>query len=166
VLELKLKNKLMNKAGRLLARRLYSRGEMKLKLARFAETKDVEPVLDRLQELNLLNDGNYAYNFALYRIRQEGWGPIKVLHSLIRRHVEPDLAQSAIERVRQEESDESVLNEYIEKSFRKGAVPASRKELRKLIDHLRRRGFLDDTIYKSLRQRIPAAVWRTFDMGD
>jgi SOS response regulatory protein OraA/RecX len=166
VQEPEFKNKLMNKAGRLLARRLYSCGEMRLKLARFADEQDVEAILERLLELNLLNDSNYAYNFALYRIRQQGWGPIKVLHSLIRRKVEPVVAQSAIERVRQDENDEAVLSGYLDKAFGKGLVPKDRKDLRKLINHLRQRGFQDDTIYTTLRQKIPATVWRTFDMGD
>jgi SOS response regulatory protein OraA/RecX len=166
VQELELKNKLMNKAGRLLARRPFSCGEMRLKLARFADQEDVEAILKRLQEVNLLNDSNYAYNFALHQIRQQGWGPIKVLHSLILRKVEPVVAQSAIERVRQDESDEAVLSGYLDRSFEKSLVPRDRKDLRKLINHLRRRGFQEDTIYKTLRQKIPAKVWRTFDMGD
>ncbi len=164
--EPELKNKLMNKAGRLLSRRLYSCGEMRLKLAPFADEEGIEEALKRLQELNLLNDSDYAYNLALYQMRQQGWGPNKVLHNLLRRKVEPDVAQAAIERVRQNEGFESLLAGYLEKALRKGSVPKHRKDLQKLINRLRRRGFQDDTIYTILRQKFPASLWRNYNVGE
>jgi SOS response regulatory protein OraA/RecX len=54
--------KLLQKAGRLLAWRAYSRGELEAKLRSQAEEKEIQAVLGRLEELNLLNDEQYAYN--------------------------------------------------------------------------------------------------------
>ncbi len=48
--------KLLNKAGAILGRRPHSRGELRLKLLRYGAETEVEAALDRLQELNLLND--------------------------------------------------------------------------------------------------------------
>lgn len=159
-------DKLMNRAGRLLARRLYSCGELRQKLLPFASEHEVDATLSRLKELNLLNDSNYAYNLALFQIAKQGWGPIKALHSLLRYKVAPEVAQEAIERVRQDESFENALTRYLEKIFRKGPAPQNRKDLVKLINRLRRRGFEEDTIFNTLRQKMPAALWRTYDFGD
>jgi len=150
----------------LLSRRLYSCGEMRLKLLPFAGEEEVDATLKRLKELNLLNDSNYAYNFALFQIVKQGWGPVKALHSLLRRKIAPEVAEAAIERVRQDESYEDALTRYLEKVFRKSSVPENRKDLVKLINRLRRRGFEEDTIFNTLRRKIPAAAWRAFNTGD
>jgi SOS response regulatory protein OraA/RecX len=166
VQEQEVKLKLMNKAGRLLSHRLYSCGEMRLKLLPFANEQEVDAALTRLKELNLLNDGNYAYNLALFQIAKQGWGPAKAFHSLLRHKIAPEEAQLAIERVEKEESYEVALTRFLEKSFRKSPVPQNRSDLTRLINRLRRRGFADATIFNTLRQKIPAAVWRTFDSGE
>jgi regulatory protein len=160
------KDKLMHRAGRLLGRRLYSCGEMRLKLLPFASEQEVDATVARLKELDLLNDNNYAYNLALFQIVKQGWGPVKALHSLLRRKVAPEVAQAAIERVRQDESYEAALSGYLETIFRKSSVPQNRKDLLKLLNRLRRRGFEEDTIFNTLRRKIPASAWRIFDMGD
>jgi SOS response regulatory protein OraA/RecX len=159
-------NKLMNKAGRLLARRLYSCGEMKLKLLPLANEQEVDATLKRLKELDLLNDSKYAYNLGLFQVAMQGWGPVKVLHYLLRHRVAPEVAHLAIERIQLDESYEVALTRYLEKTFRKSPLPQNRKDLVKLINRLRRRGFEDDTIFSILRQKIHAGVWRKFDMGE
>jgi SOS response regulatory protein OraA/RecX len=158
--------KLLQKAGRLLARRAYSRGELEAKLRSRAEEKEIRAVLDRLEELNLLNDEHYAYNFAHCRMRHEGWGPLKVLHALLRHEVASHLAESAIERVRKETGDGPLLQEYLAGYCAKYGLPQDRKAIRKLVSRLRRRGFQEEVIYSVLRQNIPAAVWHRFDTGE
>ena len=97
----------MQKAGSLLARRSYSRGELRSKLATLGEGQRIESVLDRLEELNLLNDGEYAYNSASRWIKQDGWGPLRVHDLLLRREVPASIAQTAIERVLHDISEAS-----------------------------------------------------------
>ncbi len=158
--------KLLGKAGAILARRAHSRGEMRLKLAKFGDPEAVERVLDRLEAVNLLNDMDYAYNFASSRIRQEGWGPLKVRQSLLRRHVEPQVTEEALSRLRQEIGDDAILGDYLERFCQKGGLPHDRKGLRRLINHLRRRGFGDETIYSTLRREVPAAAWEEIETGE
>ncbi len=157
---------LMTRAGRLLSRRSYSRGELRRKLAHLAEEGCVEQVLDHLEELNLLNDSDYAYNFALCRMKQDGWGPLKVLQSLMRREVAQALAESAIDRIRQENDESALLQEYVERHCRKIGMPQDLKGIRRLVSHLNRRGFQEEIIFKALREQIPAAAWRRFETGD
>jgi SOS response regulatory protein OraA/RecX len=156
----------MQKAGRLLARRAYSRGELEARLCADPDEAGLEAVLRRLEELNLLNDEQFAYNFALCRMMQDGWGPIKVLHSLLRRRVEAHLAESAIERVRQEIGDGSLLQGFLADYCSKHRLPEDRRSIQRLVSRLKRRGFAEETIYSVLRRTIPAEAWRCFDSGD
>ncbi len=158
--------KLLGRAGNLLARRAYSRGEMRAKLAGLAEAGEVEATLDRLEDLNLLNDSEYAYNFASGRMRAQGWGPIRVRHSLLRRHITPQLIEAALDRVRVEVGDETILREYLSRHCRKAGLPKDRRGIQKLVGHLQRRGFCDASIYETLRRVIPGAAWESFETGE
>lgn len=158
--------KLMHKAGALLARRAYSRGQLRDKLAPLGETEQIESVLDRLEQLKLLNDAEYAYNSASRWIRQEGFGPAKVHHLLRRRQISGAVAEGAIERVRRETSDRDALADYLLRRSRTRPLPADRKAIRKLMMSLGRRGFSQEVIWEVLRRKIPASAWREFDTGE
>jgi len=156
----------MQKAGALLGRRAYTCGELRAKLTSAGDPVEIEEVLTHLQDVGLLNDEEYAYNFASRRINEMAWGDGKVYHSLVRRHISSHLAEAAIQRVHQEISEEVVLSRYLEKKASRGGMPSDRKGIRKLIAHLRSRGFSEDHIWRCLRDKVPAASWRRFEMGD
>jgi SOS response regulatory protein OraA/RecX len=158
---------LLRKAGALLAHRAYSRGELKSKLAGLADEAQIGAVLNHLQQLNLLNDADYAYNFALHRIRQQGWSPAKAQHALVRRQVEMPVIERALERVQNEAGDQSaIIVEYIHKRCGKNGLPTEPKGVRKLILHLRQRGFDEDQILDALRRLFPAAALQPFETGE
>ena len=156
---------ILRKAGTLLGRRAYSRGELRDKLSGLAGPDLIEETLNRLEDLKLLNDSDYAYNFASNRIRQRGWGPVKVYHSLIRRQVSPGVAESALEKVREEAGESHWLESYLKKYWRTRHLPRNRKEIARLVVHLRQRGFHEEAILQILRSTIPSEVWRSFDAG-
>ena len=157
---------LMKKAGDLLSHRAYSRGEMGEKLGKVAGEHQVEDALDRLEQLNLLNDAEYAYNFALYRIKRDGWGPDKVHHSLARRHIAKKTIQHVLEKIRSELGEEFALVEYLQKHCRKQGLPNDPKGVQKLVAHLRRRGFDESVILRALEPVIPATVMQRFETGE
>jgi regulatory protein len=166
VMDGELQKTLMKKAGSLLARRAYSRGELQVKLAKMAGDSEIESVLNRLQQLNLLNDADYAYNFAVHKIRHEGWGPAKVRDSLLRRHLSQATIESALQRIPNELGDEQVIIECIKKRCGKQAPPTGPKEVQKLIFYLRRRGFDNDAIFCALKSMLPAAAIQRFETGE
>ncbi len=157
---------LLKKAGALLARRSFSRGELRSRLAKFSDNMQVETALDRLVSLNLLNDEDYAYNFALHRIKQQGWGPARVLDSLLKRQVEQRTIDSAMARIRNEVDEETTLDFYVKQYCKINGVPASPKDIKRLISHLRRRGFDEDDVYRALRQAMPDAVPQSYETGE
>jgi regulatory protein len=161
-----LQKAILKKAGSLLNRRAYSRGELRIKLGKMAGDSEIESALNRLEQLNLLNDSDYAYNFALYRIQREGWGPAKVRHSLIGRHLSQAAIDSALQRVRNELDEEIVLSEHIQKYWRKRMPPKDWKDFQKLILHLRRRGFDNNAISRALKRMVPSDAIPSFETGE
>jgi SOS response regulatory protein OraA/RecX len=157
---------LFKKAGALLARRSYSRGELRSILVKVADQAQVEIALKRLESLNLLNDVEYAYNFALGRMRRQGWGPAKVLDSLLKRQVEQSKIESAMARIQNEESEESPLDLCIKQYCTKRGRPSDTKDFKKLVSHLRRRGFDEDDIFHALKQAFPGAASQRFETGE
>jgi regulatory protein len=157
----------IKKGVALLAKRAYSRGELRKKVAPIGKQDPViEKTLDRLEQLNLLNDHEYAYNFALHHIRQGGWGPAKVKETLCRRDVATDVIRHAIERVLSEIDIEALLIEYIGKHCRSHGSPTNPKDIKKLALHLMRRGFEENQIKSALKQTIPPDAFRCFETGD
>ncbi|NWG14452.1 MAG: regulatory protein RecX [Acidobacteria bacterium] len=154
---------LMHKATRLLARRAHSRGELHAKLAKSADPADLEAVLDRLEELGLLNDAEYAYNFASSRIRERSWGSARVYQALLRRKVPAAVAARTMERIRGETDDRALIETYLERYWRTRSRPRNRAELSRLIGHLSRRGYGDELIIDVLHRRVPAEAWRDFE---
>jgi len=157
---------LLNKAGALLARRPYSRGELKDKLSKLADESQVEAAIGRLEQLNLLNDAEYAYNFALYRMKQQGWSPARVQESLLRRQVGQDIVESALERAQTNLGGVSAIVSCVRKFCEKSGLPADLKQTRRLIAHLHRRGFDEESIAAALRETIPAALLQQIETGE
>jgi regulatory protein len=161
-----LQKMLLKKACALLAHRAYSRGELGSKLSKAAADHPVDAILDHLEQLNLLNDAEYAYNFAFYRIKDKGWGPAKVHDSLLRRHISPKNIREALERIRSELGEEFALVEHLQKHCWKKGPPADPKEVRKLVWHLQRQGYDDQIIFRALGRVIPAIVLQRFETGE
>jgi len=156
---------LMKKAGTLLARRPYSRADLQGRLAPCGDDEQVESVLKHLERLNLLNDADYAYNFALRRIRRLGWSPAKVQNALLGHKVSLSIIERALEQVcRESGGEDSVIREYVLKRYGKSGLPVDFRSIRKLIMHLRQRGFEEENIFSALRAEIPD--FRRFETGE
>ena len=161
----------MKRAAALIAQRAHGRGELRRKLAamqneQISEADDeIEAVLDRLEHLNLLNDAEYAYNFAFYRIKDLGWGEEKVREALLGNDVAKAVADRALDRVREEIAPDGIngaLMEYIESYCRKRGKPSSLKETQKLARHLAGRGFDENSIIGALQRVISPEIFRHF----
>ena len=170
-------NPLMKRAASLIANRAYSRGELRRKLASAQKADEVpdaeiEAVLDRLEYLNLLNDAEYAYNFAFYRLKDSGWGEEKVRDALIDKDVAKAVADRALDRVREEiaadrpDGNADALMEYAQGYCRKHGTPSNLKDAQKLARRLAGRGFDEDRIIDALQRIIPSEIFRHFETGD
>ncbi len=157
---------LFKKAGELLARRSHSRGELKDELLKFAGPAQVETTLDRLESLHLLNDAEYAYNFALDRMKRRGWSPAKTFDALVQRRVQQNAIEAVLARIQNEEGEKFSLQSCIERYCSRKGLPSNPKDVGKLISRLRRRGFDEDDIISALKQAISGANSQRFETGE
>lgn len=158
--------RLHRKALSLISRRAYSVGEMRLKLLKWADKPDVDATVEHLQQLKLLNDSEYAYNFALYRAGTEGWGPLKIRNALVRRHLKAPDIDRALSRVREEIGNDYGLGEYLLRYFAKREHPRDTQGVHSLINHLLRRGHPRSIILENLGRILPAKTMKYFGTGD
>lgn len=157
---------LLKKAAALLARRPYSRGELRIKLLQTAGEGEVQSALDRLEQLNLLNDAEYAYNFALHRMGSENWGSAKTCDALRRRYVKSETIDDALQRVHDELGVETVPIEYMQKYCGEHWPLKNPAHIRKLVMHLRRRGFANETIERALKEVLPKPLFERLEIGE
>ena len=157
---------LMKQAAALLARRRWSRADLGARLERAAAGIPVAPVLDRLEQLDLLNDADYAYTFALRRMQRQGWGPSRVETALRRSGVAPCVVETALGRAREDLGEDFGLGAGIDRLLARRGVPRTPAEARSLASALARRGFDPDQIAGALRRLLPAALARRLETGD
>lgn len=173
------KSKLMERAVELLSLRLMSRKELLDKLcvlprqkkekypydkldgapdpeALQAQMKAVreqaEAVADRLTDLGLLNDGEYA-KMVVRHYTAKGYGPRKIRDELYRRGVPREYWEDAME---EREPDERQIDKLARQKLR-GAEP-TRENLKKVSDYLARRGYGWEEISATL-DRLRGEEW-------
>lgn len=96
-----------------------------------------ERIADRMEELGLLNDGEYGRAVARH-YAAKGFGVRKIRDELYRRGVPRAYWEDALSELSEQDGGD-VLDELVRKKFR-GAEP-TRENLKKVSDYLARRGF-------------------------
>jgi regulatory protein len=110
-----------------------------LTLRREALRSSAEKIADRMEQLGLLNDGEYGKAVARH-YSAKGFGPRKIRDELYRRGVPREYWDDALSDLSESENDGgSRLDELVRKKLR-GAEP-TRENLKKVSDYLARRGF-------------------------
>jgi regulatory protein len=138
----------MQRAVALLARRDYSRSELRLRMRRLLPPDDdgaaIEPLLDTLEGKGLLSDRRFA--LGLSRTRSSRFGSARLQHDLRARGVGEDLIREAIEPLASSEIDRA--RALCERRF--PAAARSAIELARRQRFLASRGFSFDTIHRVL----------------
>ena len=111
-----------------------------------------EGVADRLAELGLLNDQEYARTVVRH-YAAKGYGPRKIRDELYRRGVPREFWEDALE---EREPDSSQIEKLARQKLR-GAEP-TRENLKKVSDYLARRGYGLDEISGAL-ERLREEEW-------
>ena len=126
-----------NKALDILSRREHSAHELKLKLQKkFDAISEIEKVIVRLENNNLLNDFRFAETYAYIR-KRKGFGPNKIYYELANKGIKESISNEII-------SAEDGWSEAALKAFRKkykDGISADTKERLKQKNFLHNRGF-------------------------
>jgi regulatory protein len=134
-----------------LARRAYSVFEMRTYLERRAEDKDVvRGVMDRLKQLDYLDDARYARQFVRLHTESRKQGPFRIARDLRARGV-PDRHIEAALAERSPESNESTLvRERLNRRIKSLRGPLDERRVASLCRSLLRAGFSADIIRREL----------------
>jgi len=127
----------------MLARRALTRAEVAEKLVRRVGPDTRDAVLARLEELRLLDDRGLAERIAHDGLVRRGFGRHRIRSELVRRGVEPAVAEDAIGRVFEGEAEraaaETALARFRKRRARGRFTP--QKEAAAEFRHLIGRGF-------------------------
>lgn len=111
----------------------------------------VNRVIDRLGELQMIDDESFARNFAAARLRSKGYGPVRVRVELIRKGISRDIIDSTLDETYKSASlDELALAAATNILHRLQNESDPRKRRNKLTSYLTRRGFSYDHMGKAL----------------
>jgi regulatory protein len=136
---------LMSFAGRSLGRRAQSLNELRLRLKqRAARQEDVAEAIARLKQAGLLNDRQFADDFAHWRKDNRGLGKARVMRDLMARRVAPAVAKQAAETAYAEVDEIALIESFLERKHRGknlGQLLADPKNLASAYRKLRAAGF-------------------------
>jgi len=143
-------SKVMNSALHLLEYRMRSTGELFRRLLQKGyEKKDVESVLERLKQMEYLNDEKFAIAFARDKVKNRFIGPIVLKQELFQHHLTPDLISNVIEKIYLEISVNDLIVKLIKKKTPKSGE-LTKKDYTRIQNSLVRKGFTWDQIRDQL----------------
>ena len=134
-----------------LARRAYSVYEMRTYLERRAEDKDtVKGVLERLKELNYLDDARYARQFVRLHTELRKQGAFRIARDLRARGVPDRHIEAALAERSPESSESALVRERLTRRIKLLRGPLDERRVASLYRSLLRAGFAADTIRREL----------------
>jgi regulatory protein len=134
-----------------LARRAYSVYEMRTYLERRAENKDVvKDVLDRLKQLDYLDDARYARQFVRLHTELRKQGPFRIARDLRARGVPDRFIEAALAERSPDSSESALVRGRLERRIKTLRGPLDERRVASLYRSLLRAGFSSDTIRREL----------------
>jgi regulatory protein len=134
-----------------LARRAYSVYEMRTYLERRAEDKDlVKTVLDRLKQLDYLDDARYARQFVRLRTELRKQGAFRIARDLRARGVPDRHIEAALAERSPESSESALVRARLERRIKSLRGPLDERRVASIYRSLLRAGFSADTIRREL----------------
>lgn len=112
-----------------------------------------EAVADRMEELGLINDGEYG-RAVVRHYSAKGFGPRKIRDELYRRGVPREYWDGALSQLSECEDDGGGRIDELARKKLRGAEP-TRENLKKVSDYLARRGFGWEEISAALERYAP-----------
>jgi regulatory protein len=135
-----------------LARRAYSVFEMRTYLERRAEDQDVvKGVLNRLKQLDYLDDARYARQFVRLHTELRKQGAFRIARDLRARGVPDRHIEAALAEHASESNEGSLVRERLLRRIKSMRGPLDERRVASLYRSLLRAGFAADTIRRELK---------------
>lgn len=136
---------LKNKAYNLIATKPLSRHDLAKKLEQWeASPEEVEEICDRFQELQLINDEDYA-KLLVRHYQRKGYGEKRITQEFYKHGIQRELWEDALFQL---EDNQHNLDKFLSQKL-KGERP-DQKQIKKVSDALARRGFSWSEIREAL----------------
>jgi regulatory protein len=147
----------MGAALKILAARSCSEGELRDKLAAkgWAEAGVIEGCIERLKDLNYINDDLFAHSYASYRVSLKPVGRARLARELAVRKVPRNRIDKALDLIFGELAEETLIDRAIDRRIRTHGRPSDRAATKRMFDYLGRLGFEYDLISRKLRAMRP-----------
>lgn len=136
------------KAVRLLGFRAHSRGELEQKLARTFPREAAARAADRMAQLGLVDDGEYARTLARRLYERKGFAEERVRRELQRRGVDRETAARAARQARPDPGES--IRRVLAKKYARGL--GDERGRRRAAAALQRMGYRWDEIRAALRE--------------
>jgi len=134
----------------LLGRRARTQRELRQKLTdKGYELDQVEKVLQNLQDINLINDEQFAHNYAQDKVRIYRRGRHRIGLELIHKGIDKELVKQATEKIKEEDELEAAKS-LLKGKERNWANLTDRKRFERSISLLQRRGFSGSVIRQAI----------------
>jgi len=142
---LKIKNKIVH----LLSYKTRSKHELLKKLlSNGFEKSNILIVIKEMSERGYINDKEFAKTYAEYLIIQKNMGNYAVKNKLLGHKISPSVFEPILSELYALYPEEYIINKILEK--KKWKNPVSKKERKKILNYLNRRGFSWDEINGAL----------------
>jgi regulatory protein len=118
-------------------------------LRRGAPENVIDATLEKLCDLNYINDAAFARNWALSRAQNQGWGPRKIEQELRTKGVVPTEIRQVVNATFEQEDELTRAGKVLKKRF-SGSDLEEPKTLRRALAFLQRRGYSSQVIFTLL----------------
>ncbi len=148
------RTEIMNRAIRLLTYKPRSVRELRERLLEkpWADAAIVEDVLEKLASYGYLDDGQLALNLAGSKLRQKPVGRIRLRHSLMKKKLDKETIDKAVELVFTGTPEAELIDRAIASRLRLHGKPETREAAKKFFDFLMRRGFNYELVREKMQQ--------------
>jgi len=142
---------------RLLTDRARSRSELETKLSgRGFEPEIITKVLDRLQEIGLIDDADFANQWVHSRHTYSGKGKRALAVELRLKGIDQDVASEALSQIDPEDERERAA-ELVRRKLKNKPVDDRDKVTRRLVSMLARKGYSAGMSYEVVKAEMAAA---------
>lgn len=99
----------LNRAMAICATHEHCTQDIRIKLDSWGlRSADADKIIDTLLKENFINDKRYAQAFVSDKYRQNKWGKIKIAAILRTKHIPPEVIQSALDSLDEEQYRQSI----------------------------------------------------------
>jgi len=137
-------------------RYLSYRDRSKLEVTHYLEKKEhscsvIQQALDFLIKLNYVDDQRFALEWGRYKINRQKLGKSLLYVELLNKGIDKEILESTLTTLYEDNPEAELATQCARKKWNSLTGVEEQKKKRRMIQHLKRRGFSSDIIYQSLK---------------